>query len=257
MPATPVHNKFSMSEVAKEKTHEEKTRPKFSVKTLRRWFQSIDSDGSGSISRREMLLALRNQKELKHIFSAASGDGHFQGPGGQKVIEENREMGAAESLRVEMQHILNILHEVDADGSGTMEWEEVLEFFRRSGYLLEYVTKKELNNPFLVDDEDGRGVPKAESSPIASQYNSQDLVDGDGDVLSELRSSPSIHPNGSPPSTPRTLRRNSVRMPQNLCSSPKTLRRNSVRTAPAASALKEVAHFHSNHGTPVGLRAWG
>merc|ERR1712070_796074 len=56
------------------------------------------------------------------------------------------------SLRDEIYRIKEILKEVDTDGSGTMEWDEFVDFFRRAGLLLEYHTEYNLNRTTLCSE---------------------------------------------------------------------------------------------------------
>lgn len=119
---------------------------KFSVQTLRNFFRTLDSDGSGSISKREMIVALRANKNLQSLFL-----NHKQAPQTQIATQRQMEDQSVEGRRQELQNILKILREVDSDGSGSLEWDEILEFFRRAGLLLEYQAEahKDLNNPAL------------------------------------------------------------------------------------------------------------
>lgn len=141
LPDKPVHEKFSQTEVARTGRPD---KPKFCIQTLRRWFKQIDGDDSGSISRREMIIALRNRKELQYIFAESC----VGMPESQDNANSSKGADADDGANAqtnELRNILDILHIVDKDGSGTMEWEEVLEFFRRGGYLLEYETAPHLN----------------------------------------------------------------------------------------------------------------
>merc|ERR1719230_571596 len=66
---------------------------------------------------------------------------------------DGSKLSPGEEIRIaqkeENQRIKRIMEEVDTDGSGTMEWPEFVDFFRRAGMLLEYRTKSILNRtPF-------------------------------------------------------------------------------------------------------------
>lgn len=52
-------------------------------------------------------------------------------------------------LRVQLSRFRQILNELDGDGSGEMEWEEFVDFFRRCGLLLEYQVDTHLNHTGL------------------------------------------------------------------------------------------------------------
>jgi len=75
-----VHNKLCESTRS-----EASSTAKFSVQTLRNFFRTLDSDGSGSISKREMIVALRANKNLQSLFL-----NHKQAP--QTQIATQRQM---------------------------------------------------------------------------------------------------------------------------------------------------------------------
>lgn len=118
-------------------------RPKFNIPTLRRWFKEIDQDGGGFISRRELIVALRQHKDLQAVLLSSVQEG-------EQDDEEHPDVMQAKNA--EMKRIIAIMHSVDTDGSGTMEWDEFVEFFRRSGFLLEYNTRSSLNDTSFKRD---------------------------------------------------------------------------------------------------------
>lgn len=130
-------------------TPEPKTGPRFNIPTLRKWFSDIDVNGSGSITRRELIVALRQNPDLQALLLSTSANADLAGKGESEDAPGTSSITTTSSIRQqhnEMKRIMQIMHEVDTDGSGSMEWEEFVEFFRRSGYLLEYNTRKILND---------------------------------------------------------------------------------------------------------------
>lgn len=124
---------------------------RFNKRTLRTMFKEIDRDASGVITQRELIIALRQHKSLLAMFALIQG-------ADLPVEEAARQCKQAQ--REEVYRIKEILKEVDTDGSGSMEWDEFVEFFRRAGLLLEYKTRKTLNRttlcaglPGMVKDE--------------------------------------------------------------------------------------------------------
>jgi len=113
---------------------------RFNVATLREWFCDIDSDSSGSISQRELIVALRQHKGMQALFSNICGI-DVSAFGGMSIPGQSMQ-----ARREEVGRIKRILDDIDTDGSGTMEWDEFVEFFRRTGLFLEYQTRSSLND---------------------------------------------------------------------------------------------------------------
>jgi len=113
--------------------------PRYNIRTLRNWFKDIDIAKTGSITRRDLLVALRRHRAMQTLFCTAQGLSISEADGltGAAAVEKAR--------RDEVARIKQILDTLDTDGSGTMEWTEFVEFFRRSGMFLEYQTRQSLN----------------------------------------------------------------------------------------------------------------
>jgi Ca2+-binding EF-hand superfamily protein len=157
---------------------------RFNEATLARWFMAIDRDGSGSVSQKELILALRGSHELRHLFchlqatqaaSAPSTPASPTSPSGARMnasgalksdlysmvskpndakdqalssrLSQNEQAPESELKKQNMKDrkdqlkkLRNIMRDLDEDGSGGMDFYEFVEFFRRSGLLLEYKT---------------------------------------------------------------------------------------------------------------------
>jgi hypothetical protein len=166
------HNKFTRLEnnrFTKAETYHpgQKETPKFALHTLRNWFHAIDKEKKGVLSRRQMLNALWHHKDLCEIFSRAAGveiesravssttvdvfkslkekmqqDFKDQGADDSDIESVHGEADLGHSKAEELRAIARILRDVDNDGSGQVSWNELVEFFRRTGTLLEYETDK-------------------------------------------------------------------------------------------------------------------
>jgi len=107
-------------------------KPLYDVLTIRSWFNEMDSDHSGHISKSEWFEFLRKNPEFKAMILNGSG-----------ALPPKDRFSAEAILALKdeaklMRRLLKIWREIDTDGNGTLEWEEFVEIFRRSGNLLEY-----------------------------------------------------------------------------------------------------------------------
>eukprot|EP00747_Dinoflagellata_sp_TGD_P179649 gnl/TRDRNA2_/TRDRNA2_30771_c0_seq1.p1 gnl/TRDRNA2_/TRDRNA2_30771_c0~~gnl/TRDRNA2_/TRDRNA2_30771_c0_seq1.p1 ORF type:complete len:354 (-),score=68.75 gnl/TRDRNA2_/TRDRNA2_30771_c0_seq1:71-1132(-) len=111
---------------------------RFNIRTLKHWFQELDIKDTGSIQARDLLVSLRKRDDLQAMLCVAASVGD------EESVEETKNASTAEektkARREEMKRIRGILASIDTDGSGSLEWEEFVDFFRRSGLLLEYET---------------------------------------------------------------------------------------------------------------------
>jgi len=131
------------------------SKTKFNIETLRNWFMSIDVDNKGSLTRREMMNALWQNHSLVGIFGNALGvETNFKKSDNDKIdpdkdndkdndgyIDPEFEAEYANTKAEELRAIARILRDIDDDRSGTLKWDELVEFFRRTGNLLEYETE--------------------------------------------------------------------------------------------------------------------
>mmetsp|Transcript_90947 Transcript_90947/g.253066 ORF Transcript_90947/g.253066 Transcript_90947/m.253066 type:complete len:358 (-) Transcript_90947:89-1162(-) len=107
---------------------------RYDVLTIRQWFNAMDVDHSGHVTKQEWFDFIRANPKLRHLLIHGE-------KGLPTVIKDRSSDETAQVLKQEskeLRRLLNILRALDVDGSGTLEFEEFLEFFRRSGNLLEY-----------------------------------------------------------------------------------------------------------------------
>lgn len=123
---------------------------RFDKQRLKGWFREIDQKKTGSISQRELIIALRSMKGLQAMFCMVNGIEYVDSGAGSAMGE-----AAVQAKREEVRRIKEILTEIDTDGSGTMEWEEFVEFFRKAGLLLEYQTQESYNRTSLCEADMG------------------------------------------------------------------------------------------------------
>lgn len=182
LPKSPQHKKYTLEEAMRRRGPEamEATksmqRPKFNIPTLRKWFAEIDADGGGQVSRRELIVAMRNHKDLQAVLLSASANSENKSAADDAEARED----AIQAKNAELRRIMTIMSEVDTDGSGYMDWEEFVEFFRRSGFLLEYDTRKTLNDASFKKDEF-----LALSAAVHSHQKMAYLTEGTDDIAPE------------------------------------------------------------------------
>lgn len=104
---------------------------RFNMNRLSKWFRDIDVNQTGSITQRELIVALRRHRGLQAMFCMMHGLEYGDAHTGSGEA-------ATKARRDEVHRIKAIFREIDDDGSGIMEEAEFVEFFRRAGLLLEY-----------------------------------------------------------------------------------------------------------------------
>lgn len=107
---------------------------RFDLCTIRQWFMEMDIDQTGSVTKDGFMTFLRDRPQLRSLMLAHAPAKNNGKPA--RVVSQR------ESEALEMRRLLKVLKDIDEDKNGTLEWEEFVEFFRRSGYLLEYSTKE-------------------------------------------------------------------------------------------------------------------
>lgn len=116
---------------------------KHSVKTLERIFERLAEPHA--ISHRKFLASMFQDQELASVVEKFTAGLHVP-----KTDDENAFQEAKRKAIVKK--ILGILKEVDKDSSGSTEWDEFLEFFRKAECLLEYRSEKARNRTALHEE---------------------------------------------------------------------------------------------------------
>eukprot|EP00928_Gymnodinium_smaydae_P021864 TRINITY_DN18563_c0_g1_i1.p2 TRINITY_DN18563_c0_g1~~TRINITY_DN18563_c0_g1_i1.p2 ORF type:complete len:292 (+),score=74.58 TRINITY_DN18563_c0_g1_i1:267-1142(+) len=134
---------------------------KFNMLTLERWFNEIDADSSGTVSRRELMVTLLKNPDLDRMLQSMLAPQPPPPPlGGEGNEEDEARRIEEDARRVEVlreeshrlrKNFQRVLDEIDTDGTGTMDWKEFIEFFRKSGMLLEYKTRNTWNKTQLCE----------------------------------------------------------------------------------------------------------
>jgi len=105
---------------------------RFDKRTLSQWFREMDRADSGIISRRQLIVALRQRPEYQAAIFCRTDSGEAQ-------HEENA-------------RIIGILKDIEGDGCGNLKWDDFILFFRRAGLLLEYHMDRDLDDTELSTD---------------------------------------------------------------------------------------------------------
>lgn len=111
-------------------------KPRFDLLTLREWFIEMDEQKHGSVTKTQWLNFMRKHPGLIKVMVGGSDTtawavkDRFSEEGRKQLTELARQL---KELRV-------MFSVVDEDKSGTIEFEEFVEFFRKIGFFLEYKT---------------------------------------------------------------------------------------------------------------------
>lgn len=126
---------------------------RFNMQTVQRWFKEIDTRHCGSITQRELIIALRQRKDLQAVLcvvnSVNGGKPDDSSPedaspdctAGKPQL--SAEAKAIKARREEVRRIKKIWDDVNSNDGDSIDWIEFVDFFRRAGLLLEYQTNSE------------------------------------------------------------------------------------------------------------------
>lgn len=135
LPETPQHKKFccEMTGAPTRQSHRTQKDAKHSMKTLQTIFERLAEPDA--ISHRKFLASMFQDKELAGVVEVFTAGLHVPQTNDENVFQEAKR-------KAMVKKILRILKEVDKDGSGSTEFDEFVEFFRKAEVLLEYRSEK-------------------------------------------------------------------------------------------------------------------
>lgn len=120
--------------------------------TIWQWFSSIDEDRSGSISRQEWMCFLRDNPKFRamllNVDEAACPDASSS-QASPSHLPTTARAGSSQlmtSMEVkEMRKLMSLWNELDTDNSGSLDFDEFVRLFQRTGHYLQY--QDEATNP--------------------------------------------------------------------------------------------------------------
>ncbi|CAJ1365053.1 unnamed protein product, partial [Effrenium voratum] len=108
------------------------------------WFRLMDNNHSGEITVRKLIIGMMKYQDdimdLVYVLKEKSSGSIWK-------LKPSERPTAGKLCREDMQWVRGILSELDGDAS--MTWPEFVDFFRQTGLLLEYQTRRELNESNL------------------------------------------------------------------------------------------------------------
>eukprot|EP00930_Biecheleria_cincta_P085371 TRINITY_DN74771_c0_g1_i1.p1 TRINITY_DN74771_c0_g1~~TRINITY_DN74771_c0_g1_i1.p1 ORF type:complete len:451 (-),score=48.25 TRINITY_DN74771_c0_g1_i1:183-1535(-) len=121
----------------------------YNIKRLETWFKLMDTNSSGEVTVRKLIVGMMKHQELCDLF-------YILKDGGKNDIwgmNPNDRPKVGHLTRDDMDWIREILTDLDQDGNSSMDWPEFVDFFRSAGLLLEYSTRPELNQSHLGETD--------------------------------------------------------------------------------------------------------
>lgn len=117
----------------------------YSVSRLEEWFLLLDTNRSGEVTVRKLILGMMKHQEIMDLvfLLREKSEGRLW-----QLKPENRPT-AGKLTRDDMQWVRAMLEELGSGGGASMTWPEFVDFFRQTGLLLEYSTRDELNQSDL------------------------------------------------------------------------------------------------------------
>lgn len=155
LPRSPQHTKYCYKSSASNQPHEHEdastsspasaasktgnatSETKFSTQMLRDMFPQF-ATGEQKISHRKLLALLQNRSDFMEKLTQLLEASWHQDETSNNMHHEHFDEDPTSRLRGQISKFREVLHEMEGDSSGEMEWEEFLEFFRRCDLLSEH-----------------------------------------------------------------------------------------------------------------------
>jgi hypothetical protein len=145
---------------------------KFDKRTLMQFFREIDRADSGFVTKRALVVFLRQRPEI------------------QIQASFHVTMRPHEVIKEQVKTMNEILNRVDEKGKGSVNWDEFTDFFRRAGMLLEYDSDFMANREILSAGSSGNTLANDLRIQRTHQRQFKDVKEGVSDTLAhELRQS--------------------------------------------------------------------
>lgn len=140
-----------LSDRHRQDRHRQKVgqRVAYNIKRLEDWFGIMDTDGSGEITMRKLMIGMMKRQDLYDMLQILKD-------GGQTDIKDMKlhaRPKAGQLTKEDIDWIQGLIDDLDQDGDHIMEWPEFVDFFRRTGLLLEYSTREDLNKSHLGETD--------------------------------------------------------------------------------------------------------
>jgi len=116
---------------AREQTMPKREMAQWDILTLRQWFNMIDVDRSGGITRHEWFDFIVKHPKFRDVVLGASS----------QPLKERFSLVSWHHLRhqaVQTRKVMKMIKDLDTDSNGMIQFDEFVEFFRRTGRLVEY-----------------------------------------------------------------------------------------------------------------------
>jgi len=141
-------NALKMGEVQVKNKEVRDNRPaqhvQYNLKRLEQWFKLMDLNNSGEVTVRKLIVGMLKHQELLDLF-------YLLKDGGSDAAEPNFQdrPKIGQLTKADMEWVSDVLNDLDQDGNASMDWPEFVDFFRKTGLLLEYKTRPDLNASML------------------------------------------------------------------------------------------------------------
>lgn len=117
----------------------------YNIKRLEGWFKLMDTNSSGEITVRKLIVGMMKHQELCDLFYLLKDSGSQD----MWAVNPHDRPKVGSLTKDDMDWIREVLTNLDQDGNSSMDWPEFVDFFRKAGLLLEYSTRDDLNQSHL------------------------------------------------------------------------------------------------------------